>query len=215
MSDMKKLLVIFNDGAVAAMLRRNVLQNDDNSTSGEIIGTKDGSIEVSMCSEEFWMKNKKSSADADKILFLGTSKDINATLPKMNIRFSQYGISYGWNGNVALLTVKYPLLKETKDYNEFCVAFEKDFANPNANKVLKSINADFGDECEYLYPELMKKKRLNQVGIVSLAVLTGGLSLAAMPISSNIKEKQQIIQQMYFYGVLHFYLNHLEEYMNS
>lgn len=214
MSDTKKLFVIFRDGAVAAMLRRNIELNDDLST-GEIIGIKDGSVEISMCSEELWNKRKKSSSDADKILFLGTSNALNATLPRVDVKYNQYGISYGWSDHVGILTVDDSKLKDKEAYNEFSNAFMKDFSNPNASNVLKSINSDFGEMSDYLHPELIKKKRMKNVSTATLAILTGGLSLATLPISNSIKKKQQLIQLMYFYGVLHFYMYDLEEFMNG
>lgn len=214
MNETKKLFVIFRDGAVAAMLRRNIELRDDLST-GEIIGIKDGSVEVSMCSEELWRERKKSSSGADKILFLDTSKALNTSLPKMNMKYSQFGISYGWNGDVGLLTVDDSQLNDQRQYNDFCNAFMRDFSNSNSGQVLKSINSDFGENGDYLHPELIKKKRKKAAGTVTLAVLTGGLSLAALPISNSIKKKQQLIQQMCFYGVLHFYLYDLEKFINS
>lgn len=196
------------------MLRRNIELKDDLST-GEIIGIKDGSVEISMCSEEFWNERKRSSTGADKILFLDTSKALNAMLPKMNLKYNQFGISYGWKGNVGMLTVDDSQLNDQRQYNEFCDAFMREFSNPNSAQVLKSINSDFGEKSDYLHPELIKKKRMKAAGTVTLAVLTGGLSLAALPISTSIKKKQQLIQQMCFFGVLHFYLYDLEKFMNS
>lgn len=214
MSETKKLFVIFRDGAVAAMLRRNVELKDDLST-GEVIGIKDGSVEISMCSEELWSQRKRNSSGADKILFLDTSKTLNNSLPKMNLKYNQFGISYGWNGNVGLLTVDDSQLNDQKLYDEFCDAFIREFSNPNSGQVLKSINSDFGEKGDYLHPELIKKKRMKTASTVTLAVLTGGLSLAALPISNSVKKKQQLIQQMCFYGVLHFYLYDLDEFINS
>lgn len=214
MSETKKLFVVFRDGAVAAMLRRNIELKDDLST-GEIIGIKDGSVEISMCNEELWSKRKRSSSGADKILFLDTSKSLNTSLPKMDIKYNQFGISYGWNGNVGLLTVDDSQLNNQRQYEEFCDAFTKEFSNPNSKQVLKSINSDFGADGDYLHPELIKKKQMKTARTVTLAVLTGGLSLAALPISSNVKKKQQLIQQMCFYGVLHFYLYDLERFINN
>ena len=215
MSDIKKLFVVFRDGAVAAMLRRNIELNDDDPTSGEIIGTKDGSIEISLCSEEMWNNRKKSSSDADKILFLGTSKAVNSTLPHMIIKYDQFGIKYGWSGNIGLLTVDDSQLKNQKQYNDFSDTFMKEFSNPNASQVLKSINSDFSEMSDYLHPELIKRKKLKKAGTATLAVLTGGLSLVALPISSSIKKKQQLVQLLYFYGVLHFYLYNLEDFING
>ena len=214
MNDAKKLFVIFRDGAVAAMLRRNIELSDDLST-GEIIGIKDGSVEVAMCSEEMWNKRSKSSSGADKILFLGTSNALNATLPRMKDVYCEYGISYGWNGDVGLLTVDDSQLKDKKMYERFSDAFMQEFSSPNASRVLKSINSDFGEMGDFQHPELIKKRRIKNAGTAALAVLTGGLSLVALPISSNIKKKQQLIQLMYFYGVLHFYLHDLEDFMNE
>lgn len=214
MNKVKKLLVIFKDGAVASMLRRSIELNDD-SPSGEIIGVKDGSVEVLMCSEEMWNNRLKNSNGADRLLFLGTSKALNAMLPSIDVKYDQYGISYGWHDRVGLLSVDDSQVKNNNLYNDFCEAFSQEFANPNARNVLDSINSDFGETSDYLHPELIEKKRKKNVGTATLAVLTGGLSLAALPVSNSIKKKQQIIQQMYFFGVLHFYLHHLEEFMND
>lgn len=214
MNKVKKLFVIFKDGAVASMLRRSIELNDD-LPSGEIIGVKDGSVEVVMCSEEMWNKRSKTSDGVDRLLFIGTSKALNTMLPSIAVKFDQYGISYGWNDHVGLLSVDDSLIKDNNLYNDFCETFSQEFENPNARKVLDSINSDFGETSDYLHPELIKKKRKKKAGTATLAVLTGGLSLAALPVSSSIKKKQQIIQQMYFYGVFHFYLYHLEEFMKD
>ncbi|MBR2597759.1 MAG: hypothetical protein IKQ00_10275 [Butyrivibrio sp.] len=68
----KKLIVVYEkkDEIALNYLKQLVLSNDDNAETGEIIGTKDGSIEVIAWTEKVYLDNTKNRNVSNKIIFM-------------------------------------------------------------------------------------------------------------------------------------------------
>ena len=74
----KKLIVVYEkkDEIALNYLKQLVLSNDDNAETGEIIGTKDGSIEVIAWTEKVYLDNTKNRNVSNKIIFMDDIKGI-------------------------------------------------------------------------------------------------------------------------------------------
>lgn len=199
MNDVRKLIVVYKDGAVAEMLKRNMELTDDTNNGG-VIGIEDGSVEVILWDEKTWDERKKNAIRADRILFLGSGKEADVLIPLVDMKFQRYGIRYGWTGKVGVLVADDSQVKDKVRYQDFREAYDDAFCEQDAIPQ-KEVSPTM--------------KGLATAGTIGAAILTGGLSLAAIPVVDGIQNQQQLVQQLYFYGVRHFYLNYMDEFING
>lgn len=76
----KTLIVIYKDEMLMNQLKKLVETNDD-SESGDIVGTTDDSINIVSWTEKVWLGNKKAGNIKDKVLFLGEIKGTDKLIP--------------------------------------------------------------------------------------------------------------------------------------
>ena len=110
---------------------------------------------------------------------------------------------YGWAGNQAVITIDPKALRKEADYNAF----------------LEKLNA-------LPVPDIIKKKSSKAKDAAKKAGVAGAVgsffgligmvgAMGAGVAVSMFSNKKAVKQQMLFYGVLHLYNNHLEEYMQA
>ena len=76
----KTLIVVYKDEMLMNQLKKLVEINDD-SESGDIVGTTDDSINIVSWTEKVWLGNKKAGNIKDKVLFLGEIKGTDKLIP--------------------------------------------------------------------------------------------------------------------------------------
>lgn len=76
----KTLIVVYKDEMLMNQLKKLVETNDD-SESGDIVGTTDDSINIVSWTETVWLGNKKAGNIKDKVLFLGEIKGTDKLIP--------------------------------------------------------------------------------------------------------------------------------------
>ena len=111
------LIVVYKDELLMNQLRKLIETQDDKD--GEVIGTRDDSINVVSWNEKVWLGNKKAGNIQGKILFLGDIKGTDKLIPVLDVKFDECGVKYGWAGNQAVLYIEPKALMERKNYDEF------------------------------------------------------------------------------------------------
>ena len=76
----KTLIVVYKDEMLMNQLKKLVETNDD-SESGDIVGTTDDSLNIVSWTEKVWLGNKKAGNIKDKVLFLGEIKGTDKLIP--------------------------------------------------------------------------------------------------------------------------------------
>lgn len=200
----------------------------------EKVGIMDGSVACQIWTDKNYADTPTSSEQ--KFLFIGdtdASKKINSNIRRCDD--NNFGVKMGWMGNKAIISVDYDVMKNDlrKKYTEFYNAY---FAlckqyDPNMlvdNQSAEKAENSFFTTIEKKYESIGSKdnskvtKTLKKGGTL---VATGtGLVIAPIAFSvvalgsffkNSSKRKQLIIDQMYRYGVLKFYLKHLENFMKE
>ena len=120
----RNLIVVYKekDEIPLNQLKKMVDTKDDDAEIGKIIGTEDGTVKIVAWSEKTWLDNKKAGNTGDlddHILFLGDIKGVDKLIPTLDIKFDEYGVSYGVSGKQAAIMIDpKPLLKK-ETYDKF------------------------------------------------------------------------------------------------
>jgi len=196
------LVVVCKDEMLVNQLRKLVETKDD-AGEDSVIGTRDGSVKIVAWTEKIWLDQKKAGNIDAKVLLIGDIKGVDKLIPVLDIKFDDCGVRYGWAGNQAVITIDPKVLKKEANYNDFLEKL-------NALPVPEIIKKKFS----------IKKETVAKAGIASgissLFGMVGGFSAISTGIAvSMFANKAAVKQQMLFYGVLHLYNNHLEEYMQA
>lgn len=122
-----KLIIVCDEktSEYANYLRQLVSMKDD--TSDEIVGVKDGTVEVAVWLEKDYVANMATISSKEHILFVGENKVSKKETPSMSVKFDKFGMKYGWLGKRAMMMVSDSIKdKETYDqFIEFCQAYEQ------------------------------------------------------------------------------------------
>lgn len=122
-----KLIIVCDEktSEYANYLRQLVSMKDD--TADEIVGVKDGTVEVAVWLEKDYVANMATISSKEHILFIGENKVSKKETPSMSVKFDKFGMKYGWLGKRAMMTVSDSIKdKETYDqFIEFCQAYEQ------------------------------------------------------------------------------------------
>lgn len=194
-STTKTLIVVCQDEILTNQLRKLVETDDD--MDGQLVGTKDDSVKIVAWSEKVWLEQKKAGNIDSKVLFIDDIRDTDKLRPVLDIKFDDCGVQYGWAGNQAAIFADPDVLKNEDAYNTFV---EKLNALPVPDMIKNKQTASIGT-----------KKR---IGLTGLGLLLGPLgAVGANLLASKYADKKAVKHQMFFYGLLNLYNNHLEEFM--
>ncbi len=126
---MAKLIIVCDDSTekYANYLLQLVSAKDDED--GEIVGTKDGSVEATIWNEVQYEDNKPKLSSKAYVLFMGDSKLARARRETMTERYHEVGMHYGWLGSQAFLYVDDKSLNADnyEDFKEICEKYGKEF----------------------------------------------------------------------------------------
>lgn len=223
------LIVVYKDELLMNQLRKLIETQDDKD--GEVIGTRDNSINVVSWNEKVWLGNKKAGNIQGKILFLGDIKGTDKLVPVLDVKFDEFGVKYGWAGNQAVLYIEPKALMERKNYDEF-VKKLSEMAVPEFLKSEKNIESGLEsdsnretteDDIEEIAVDAEKKKKHKAPQLfkaVHKIVETGADAVGKVgnqvvtKSEEMFRNKSLMKRQMLFYGVIHLYNDGLEEFMN-
>lgn len=143
----KKLIVVCTEKTrkYANYLIQLISEKDDSKE--KITGTKDGSVEAVIWSENDYKHNLPIITSNSHILFMGNSKLIKDESANMNMKFNKFGMQFKVLGTRAAMDIEDKLLNK-EDYEEFlkfCSKYEKSFKKVHlnmintANPVIKTI----------------------------------------------------------------------------
>ena len=112
-----ELIIVCDEKTVgyANYLRQLVSTNDDEE---EVVGTKDGAIEVVVWLEKDYLANRATITSNQHILFIGENQASKNEISSMNVKFDKYGMKYGWLGKRGMMLVS-EVISQPETYNEF------------------------------------------------------------------------------------------------
>lgn len=204
--------------------------NDDNE-GREIIGTRDGSINIVSWSEKVWIANKKAGNIKDKVLFLGDIKGTDKLIPVIDVKFDDSGVKFGWAGNQAAVFVDIKAVSGREDYLAFIDKLSDlhvpDIVKKPKNVKLSVTAADVSieDEEEEISETIMvddtKQKKSQVFFDRAKATFVKGVDTvgkASMKVAAKtedlLRDRSAVTRQMLFYGIVNMYNDRLEEFMN-
>lgn len=218
----KTLIVVYKDELLMNQLKKMIETNDD--AEDAVIGTKDDSINIVSWTEKVWLGNKKAGNIQGKILFLGDIKGTDKLIPILDVKFDYRGVKYGWAGNQAALYVELEELTNREIYDEFL----KKMSELPIPSFLKTMNEDVventGEDsvAEIVKQEGVDDKKNPAFLNATKKVLESGVDVfekigknVAVKSEEIFRSKSLMKRQMLFYGVVHFYWNGLENFMDK
>lgn len=218
----KTLIVVYKDELLMNQLKKMIETNDD--AEDAVIGTKDDSINIVSWTEKVWLGNKKAGNIQGKILFLGDIKGTDKLIPVLDVKFDYRGVKYGWAGNQAALYVELEELTNREIYDEFL----KKMSELPIPSFLKTMNEDVventGEDsvAEIVKQEGVDDKKNPAFLNATKKVLESGVDVfekigknVAVKSEEIFRSKSLLKRQMLFYGVVHFYWNGLENFMDK
>ena len=139
-----KLIIVCDEktSEYANYLRQLVSMKDD--TADEIVGVKDGTVEVAVWLEKDYVANMATISSKEHILFIGENKVSKKETPSMSVKFDKFGMKYGWLGKRAMMMVSDSIKdKETYDqFIEFCQGYEQKIEAMSLERVRKYEDKD-------------------------------------------------------------------------
>lgn len=201
----KNLIVVYKDEMLLNFVRKLVETNDD-SENGEVIGTKDGSVKIVAWDEKTWLVQKKKGVIDDKILFLGNIKGTDNLAPMIDNKFNKWSVKYGWSGKQALIEVdEYAIKKE--DYDEFLKYFKAN-AMPDNKKTTKT--GVLG-----VLSGLKRSITVVKYPTIAVSPIPALVTLGTTFAIDYFSNKSKMRQQLLVYGIYELYYNHLDKFMNA
>ena len=193
------LIVVCKDEMYINQLRKLVETKDDGDSS--ITGTQDGSIQIVAWDEKTWLAQKKAGNISNKVLFIGDVKGVNKLLPIIDIQFNEYGVKYGWAGNQAAIWIDTKEIGDEETYMEFLKKL-------NELPIPEQYRTQITESTKVTAPVAVGKQNLwNQLAALGVN--------AFLTVKDLFKDKTQVKNQMFFYGIIKMYFNDLEKYMNA
>ncbi len=178
-----------------------VSKNSDVPYSEKLLSLLDihSSFRIVPLTFEQWQFQRTSFADSDKVLFIGHRLALLDLSRKIQIKYREFGISYGWFGNKAILQCDRSTIRKRGEYDKFLAKIreETDLSD-------KDLQA--------------KEKDLTEIlSLTAFAIIApfGILIVGTKLLKDYFQNENQLEKQQYIYGIIHLYKYHLAEFMNS
>ena len=233
-----KLIIVCDDKTknYANYLRQLISVNDDKD--GEVVGIEDGTVDAAVWTEEEYGNNAPTISSNEHILFIGENKTSKSEIGSMSIRFKKYGMSYGWLGKRAMMTVDDTLLSPTeyKEFIDFCASYKQYFdRNAYEENTQKSVELEetasiegecAGSETSSIGEASEKKKRpivainkavefLGEKVFKPVADVVEAGAVGAYENIKNLTMKKKINDQQYRALTVILYLDGLKEFLEG
>ena len=213
---MKSIIVVCDDKTkeYANYLRQLISANDDKD--GEIVGTKDGEVEVVVWTEKQYIDNSPTITSNQHILFIGNNKTAQAEEKSMREKFHKFGMRYSWLGKRAVVAVD-PADLSKEDYEkfiEYCKEYGTEYEKQEFKLFKKKENKNTeGKKENKNYDSLIAAVGVAGTGLLlgvigsTIAISTVGIKIAS--INAKIKEQQ------YMALITIFYLDGINKYLEN
>ena len=202
----RKLIVVYKkkDELALNYLKKLVETNDDKDE--KIVGTEDNTVSIIDWTEKDYQNNKVLGNIPNKILFLDDIKEIKKLVPIMDIKYSSNGISYGFIGKKAIISINEKDLKA----DEAFMKFQKDFF-----ELIKSIDEKTKRNDSQKELELHQNAKLTKVLaiIFTIAYPILGLPIMVGATITNSFDKKNLREKMFLYAITKFYLDEMDDFM--
>lgn len=206
-NEKKKLMVVYEkkDEMPFNYLKKLIETDDDDKENNIIVGSEDGSISVIGWTEKVYRDNKEKGNISNKIIFLDDVKGVKKITPIMDKKFDKFGISYGFAGNQAVISIDESAVKDKKVYKEMIDFFEEYYKEKN----FRDINSDVNPKSTSNPGDAKKKK------IVAIAV-TACYPLGGIPyVVDAVKTNRKLRDEMFLFAITKFYLDELDAFVKS
>ena len=205
---MKKLIIICEEKCrqYGDYLAQLISLEDD--TEENTVGTKDGEVEAQVWLEERYKANSALISSSQYILFIGQDKLIKEKSSHMNMKFSKYGMKYGWLGKQAVLSVE-----KVVEADKYAQNYQQNVEQLIKSKDKQSLKAGATAEAVGVAGVVGAAKAGALAVIVPAALAPiAGISAGVMAVkkytlNSKIKEQQ------YSCAVMKFYLDDLSKFL--
>ena len=116
------LIVVYKEKDELALnqLKKLINAKDDNAETDK--DTERIPVKIVAWTEKTWLDNKKAGNTGnldEKILFIGDIKGVDMLIPTLDLKYDQYGVSYGFSGKQAAITVDPIALLKKNYYDSF------------------------------------------------------------------------------------------------
>ena len=184
----RNLAIVTKDELLYQQIKK-LAETDDDESEEVVVGTKDGTVRIVRWEEQKWLYRSKTETVDTKVIVICDCKGTENGVKVMDVRFDRYGVRYGWIGNVAYIHADLRKIRGKGVYDAF----------------LEELNAMHA-------PEVIKedkKLRLNWK--------TGLKTAFATPLMAKdlYDDTYAVKRQMYFFGLMQFYYNDLETFLES
>lgn len=204
----RKLIVVYKkkDELALNYLKKLVETNDDKDE--KIVGTEDNTVSIIDWTEKDYQNNKVLGNIPNKILFLDDIKETKKLVPIMDIKYSSNGISYGFIGKKAIISIN----EKALNADEAFMKFQKDFF-----ELIKSIDEKTKRNDSQKELELHQNAKLTKVLaiIFTIAYPILGLPIMVGATITNSFDKKNLREKMFLYAITKFYLDEMDDFMRS
>ena len=208
----------------ATYLSQLIMQKDDSENN--IVGVKDGEVNMTILSEKEYRDSKLSSSQY--VVFFGNSDIAKECRAHMKPRYEKFGMKYAWLGHQCALYVENDVRrKEYDDFLDYAKKYQDDVKNARES-VLSSLVKDAAVVSTGIGAEalgLAAGTAYVAGGSAILGILAAPIFLPVGTIAggglllnkarSFLKEKKAIRDQQYCCLTLVYYLKGLNEFLNQ
>lgn len=202
---MRKLIIVCEEKCrqYGDYLAQLISLEDD--TEKETVGTKDGEVAAQVWLEKDYKANSAQISSNQYILFIGQNKLIKEKSVHMNIKFSEFGMKYGWLGKQAFLGVD--KIVSIEEYGSF-VKFAKHYQQNLELLVQQDKNIVPIEENRKTPNE---ENPLDGVFALFASISDFGTSIGKWFQQMSLNDK--IEEQQYSCAVMKFYLDDLSKFL--
>ena len=212
---MRKLVIVCDEKhkKYADYLHQLISLEDD--TEESVVGVKDGSVQAVVWLEKDYIKSSKTFSSNQHIIFIGESKLIKEKSSYMKVIFSKFGISYGWLGRQAFLTVeKVVPFNKYEDFISFAQKYKEDIELLFTKKENTKKNTRKEAIAEKVEAGLVSNKLAIVMAVIAPAPLGSLLKVrVAIPYAKKLALKPKVKEQMYSFATMKFYLDDLNTFL--
>ena len=193
---MASLIVVYKEKDEMAVNQLRKLLDSKDDTADGVVGVQDRTVKVVAWTEKVWLQNKATGKLDSKVLLIDDIKGAKSLLPIIEVKYSQHGITYGWAGNQAIISIEEKALFKKEDYEAFLA---------DLKAIADRIGAEYGKKIAEDAAKLLKEVWLTAIPWVG-GLFSGKLMGDAL---------KQVREQMVMFAVTHIYLNHLDSFMKE
>lgn len=193
---MASLIVVYKEkDEIGVNQLRKLLETKDDTEDG-IVGVEDRTVKVVPWLEKVWLQNKATGKLDSKVLLIDDIKGAKSLLPVIDVKYSKHGITYGWAGNQAIISIEEKALIKKEDYEAFLADFET---------ITDNIGSEYGKKMSEYSKNILKDAWLATLPMV-------GVYFSGKLVGDALK---RIREPMLMFAITHIYLNHLDAFIKE